>query len=101
MRLRGGSLFAAVTVDAEGVERTVATSPRFDWRGPSPPEQSREAQAALRRLSTQLRDAGWRPMRAKGRDFDEQRWYARRFRHPAEDPAVEDAPPVAVERRTS
>ncbi len=99
-RLRGGSLFAAVTVDADGVERTVATSPRFDWRGSSPPVQSPEAQAALRRLSKQLREAGWRPMRAKGTDFDEQRWYARRFRQPEEDPAVEHARPVAGERRT-
>jgi hypothetical protein len=100
MRLRGGSQFCAVIVDDDGVERTVATSPRFDWRGPSPPDQTPEAQAAVRRLSRQLRDAGWRPMRAKGVDFDEQRWYARRFRQPLEEAAVEDAGPVAVERRT-
>ena len=86
----------AVTIDAAGVERTIATSPRFDWRGPSPPEQSAEAQAALRRLSKQLRDAGWRGTRGKGTDFDEQQWYARRFL-PAEEPAVDDGPPVAAE----
>jgi hypothetical protein len=99
-RLRGGSQFYAVTIDEGGVERTVATSPRFDWRGQSPPDQSPEAQAALRRLSRQLRDAGWRPMRAKGVDFDEQRWYARRFRPPLDAAPVEDAGRVAVERRT-
>jgi hypothetical protein len=98
--VRGGSLFSAVTVEADGVERAVAISPRFDWQGSSPPDQSREAQAALRRLSKQLRDDGWRPMRAKGTDFDEQRWYARRFRQPAIEPATEDTPRVAAERRS-
>ena len=98
--MRGGSLFSAVTVDADGVEHAVATSPRFGWRGSSPPEQSSEAQAALRRLAKQLRDDGWRPMRAKGTDFDEQRWYARRFRQPATEPVTEDAPSVAAEPRS-
>jgi hypothetical protein len=98
--VRGGSLFSAVTVDADGVERAVAISPRFDWQGSTPPEQSREAQAALRRLSKQLRDDGWRSMRAKGKDFDEQRWYARRFRQPATEPGTEDAPPIAAEPRS-
>jgi hypothetical protein len=85
-----------VTPDAAGVERTLATSPRFDWRGPSPPERTREAEAALRQLAKQLRDDGWRPMRAKGKDFDEEQWYARRFRGP--EPAAEDAG-NATERR--
>jgi hypothetical protein len=84
-----GSHFRAVTVGPDGVERTVATSPRLDWGGPSPPEQSREAQAALRHLAKQLRESGWRPMRAKGKDFDEERWYARRFRQP--EPAAEES----------
>jgi hypothetical protein len=92
-----GSYFRAVTIDAAGVERTLATSPRLDWRGPSPPEQSREAQAALRQLAKQLRDDGWRPMRAKARDFNEQQWYARRFRRP--EPASEDTSSDASERR--
>jgi hypothetical protein len=84
-------------IDADGVERTLATSPRLDWRGRSPPEQSREAQAALRQLAKQLRDKGWRPMRAKGRDFGEQQWYARRFRPP--EPAAEDNGTGASEPR--
>jgi hypothetical protein len=92
-----GSCFCAVTIDADGVERTLATSPRLDWRGPSPPDQSREAQAALRQLAKQLRDNGWRPMRAKGRDFNEQQWYARRFRRP--EPAAEENGTGANKRR--
>jgi hypothetical protein len=77
---RRGSRFYAVTVDADGIEHKFARSPRFEWRGPSPPEQIPEAQAALRQLAKQLRNRGWRPLRAKGKDFNEQQWYARRFR---------------------
>jgi hypothetical protein len=95
---RRGSCFRAVTVDAEGVERTLALSPRFSWSGPSPPEQSPEAQAALRRLAKQLRDKGWQPMRAKGTDFNEQRWYARRFRLRPPEPRPEDTSTVANEQ---
>jgi hypothetical protein len=84
-----GSCFSAVTTNADGVDRTIATSPRVEWRAPTPPEQSPEAQAALRRLSKTLRDNGWRPMRAKGKDFNEPQWYARRFRY-REAPAEAD-----------
>jgi hypothetical protein len=77
---RRGSRFYAVTVDADGIEHKFARSPRFEWRGPSPPEQIPEAQAALRQLAKELRSRGWRPLRAKGKDFNEQQWYARRFR---------------------
>jgi hypothetical protein len=78
-----GACFYAVTTDAGGFDERVARSPSFEWSGDEPPdEESREARAALRVLSKELRDAGWRPMRVKGTDFDEQRWYARRFRGP-------------------
>lgn len=86
---RQSACFYAVTTDADGVEQRFARSPSFDWRGPSPPEQSPEAQAALRRLAKELRDRGWRPLRAKGIDFDERQWYARRFRRPTEAEAAE------------
>jgi hypothetical protein len=67
-------------------EERIAQSPTFDWPGDGPPdEESREARTALRVLSKELRDKGWRPMRVKGSDFDEQRWYARRFRLPVAD----------------
>jgi hypothetical protein len=81
---RRGARFHAVTVDPDGTERRIARSPQFEWRGPSPPEQSPQAQAALRQLAKELRNKGWRPLRAKGFDFDERRWYARRFRWSAE-----------------
>jgi hypothetical protein len=85
-----GQCFYAVTTDADGVEHRVAWSPPIEWGRHGPPdEESREARAALRVLSKELRDKGWRPMRAKGQDFDEPRWYARRFRLPvAEGEAV-------------
>ena len=69
-----------MTIDADGVERTVATS-HVEWRGTTPPVETPETLAALRQLSKALRDNGWRPMRTKGTDFDVERWYARRFRH--------------------
>jgi hypothetical protein len=73
--------FYAVMTDADGFDERVARSPSFEWSGHEPPdEESREARAALRVLAKELRDTGWRPMRVKGTDFDEQRWYARRFR---------------------
>jgi hypothetical protein len=84
-----------VTTDADGVERTLATSPHVDWRPATPPEQSVDAQAALRNLAKILSDSGWRPMRAKGRDFNEPQWYARRFRHP-EAPATDDGPALSA-----
>jgi hypothetical protein len=88
---RNGSFFFAVTTDPDGTERGIARSPRVDWTGSSPPEQEPEFEAALKVLSKQVRDLGWRPLRAKGVDFDERRWYARRFRWPTE--AEGDRPP--------
>jgi hypothetical protein len=79
-----GGFFVAVTTDTNGTERGVAQSPRFNWNGPTPPEQEAEAEAALKVLAKELRDKGWRPLRARGFDFDERRWYARRFRWPTE-----------------
>jgi hypothetical protein len=92
---RRGGRFYAVTTDPEGVERRLATSPPFEWPELSPPEESREAQAALRQLAKELREKGWRPLRAKGFDFDERRWYARRFRWPtqAEVAQADKSPP--------
>jgi hypothetical protein len=85
-----GSCFSAVMVDAEGVEHSVATSRRVEWRGTAPPDESPESQAALRQLSKVLRESGWRPMRGKGRDFNEERWYARRFRQVDPDTAADE-----------
>jgi hypothetical protein len=79
-----GSFFSAVTTERDGSEREIARSPRVDSSGPAPPDQEPEVEAALRALSKQLRDLGWRPLRARGFDFDERRWYARRFRWPTE-----------------
>ena len=97
--------FYAVTTDQDGVEHPLARSPRVDSvdQGP-PPEDSREAQSALRLLAKELREKGWRPMRAKGYDFEAQQWYARRFRFPVVEGEDERAPwhredPDAVERR--
>jgi hypothetical protein len=88
-----GTSFYAATTDVEGVEHRLAWSPPIEWREPGPPdEDSREARAALRVLSKELRDKGWRPMRAKGDDFDEPRWYARRFRFPVADGDADVAP---------
>jgi len=75
--------FYAVTTDADGVDHRLAWSPPFEWDEDGPPdEDSREARAAMRVLGKELRDKGWKPMRAKGDDFGESRWYARRFRFP-------------------
>jgi hypothetical protein len=93
-----GTCFYAMTTDADGVERRIAWSPPIEWVEPGPPdEDSRQARAALRVISKDLRDKGWRPMRAKGDDFDEQRWYARRFRFPV----VEGEPSVTPDRQRS
>ena len=85
---RQGGFFFAVTVGPDGSERGIARSPRFDWDGPSPPEPAQEPEAALKVLSKELRDKGWRPLRAKGFDFDQRRWYARRFKWPTEGSAT-------------
>jgi hypothetical protein len=81
---REGGAFYAVTVDADGVEHWLGDVQRLDWPGPGPPEPTREAQAALRLLVRDLRGHGWQALSGKGLDFDERRWYARRFRRPTE-----------------
>jgi hypothetical protein len=99
---RRGARFIAVTTDADGVEKRIARSPQFEWSELSPPsEDSRAAQAALRQLAKELRDKGWRPLRAKGFDLDERQWYARRFRWPteAERAKADRTPPVTDARR--
>ncbi len=77
---RRGSRFSAVRVDADGVEHRIGVSPRIEAPDGALPEQSPEAQRALRALAKDLRADGWRPLRAKGRDFGEVRWYTRRFK---------------------
>jgi MYXO-CTERM domain-containing protein len=86
---RRGRSFYAVLVDADGIEHMLMRSPRLDEAGPAPPDETPEARAALRQLAKQLRERGWRPLRAKGIDFDERRWYARRFRWPTEEELAE------------
>jgi hypothetical protein len=81
---RRGGWFYAVMIDGNGGEQRLGRSPRFDWAGPAPPDETPDARAALRRLAKDLRERGWRPLRAKGVDFDERRWYCRRFRWPTE-----------------
>ena len=77
---RGSSRFCAVLVGEDGTEHRLAVSPPVDVPGAAPPlEPNPGAQRALRQLSKDLRDSGWRPLRAKGRDRGETRWYARRF----------------------
>jgi hypothetical protein len=96
------SCFEAFVVDEDGVKNRVARSPRVERPGSSPPEQTPEAKAALRALAKELRDDGWKPLRAKGKDYGEQQWYARRFRRPVEldeDQAAEPAPAEAHEGR--
>jgi hypothetical protein len=88
---RDGRCFYAVSVDPDGGEHMLASSPRVEWCGSGPPEETREARAALRTLAKDLRERGWRPLRAKGIDFDERRWYARRFRWPTEAELAEAA----------
>jgi Meckel syndrome type 1 protein len=81
---RRGRRFYAATVDAEGTERRLGRSGVVDSAGPGPPEETPEARAALLRLAKELRERGWRPLRARGIDFDERQWYARRFRWPTD-----------------
>jgi MYXO-CTERM domain-containing protein len=80
-----GRSFYAVSIDANGIEHVLASSARLEEAGQAPPDETPEARAALRHLAKELRDRGWRPLRAKGIDFEERRWYARRFRWPAEE----------------
>jgi hypothetical protein len=96
------SCFEAFVVDEDGVENRVARSPRVERPGSSPPEQTPEAKAALRKLAKELRDDGWKPLRAKGKDYGEQQWYTRRFRRPVElddDQAAEPGPAEVPEGR--
>jgi hypothetical protein len=86
---RRGRTFYAVSVDSNGIEHMLSSSPRLEDAGPAPPDETSEARAALRHLAKDLRDRGWRPLRAKGVDFDERRWYARRFRWPTEEELAE------------
>jgi MYXO-CTERM domain-containing protein len=88
---RRGRSFYAVAIDANGIEHMLASSARLEEAGQAPPEETPEARAALRQLAKELRDRGWRPLRAKGIDFEERRWYARRFRWPAEEELAEAA----------
>jgi hypothetical protein len=81
---RRGRRFYAATVDAEGTVRRLGRSAVVDSAGPEPPEETPEARAALLRLAKDLRERGWRPLRARGVDFDERQWYARRFRWPTD-----------------
>jgi hypothetical protein len=85
-------------IDADGIQRTLATSPRVEWRERRPPDATPEAQAALRQLSKVLRDGGWRPMRANAKDFNEVRWYARRFRYVAAEAPAGDTGALASKR---
>jgi hypothetical protein len=73
-----------VTVGADSAEKRLARSPVVDWAQPGPPEETAETQAALRELVKDLFARGWRPLRARGVEFDERQWYARRFRRPTE-----------------
>jgi hypothetical protein len=97
---RAGGFFFAVTAGPDGAEREIARSPSVDRNGSAPPEQEPELEVALKVLSKQLRDLGWRPLRARGFDYDERRWYARRFRWPtdadAEPGASGQSPPAGV-----
>jgi hypothetical protein len=81
---RRGRWFYAVRIDPDGVEHRIGRSSRVDCDGPGPPGETPEARAALRQLVKDLRQGGWRPLRARGIDFEERRWYARRFRWPTE-----------------
>jgi hypothetical protein len=95
-----GSRFTAKTVDADGVEHRLASSPPIASPVASPPEQTPDAERALRQLAKELRERGWKPLRAKGTDFDEPQWYARRFKRPPPETHAEGAeggaPPISA-----
>jgi hypothetical protein len=86
-----GRCFYATYADAEGAEHLVAASRRLEWHRAVPPDETPESRAAVRALAKDLRGQGWRPLRAKGIDFDERRWYARRFRLPTEEELADAA----------
>jgi hypothetical protein len=77
-----------VKTDSDGVEHRLGHSPRVECDGLGPPDETPEATAALRQLVKDLRQVGWRPLRARGIDFHERRWYSRRFRWPTEAEAL-------------
>jgi hypothetical protein len=78
------SWLAAITVQG-GERHVVAESPDFAWAGPQPPSRGPEAQEALQVLIDDLCEAGWTPIRGRGRESGAPRWYARRF-HAATEP---------------
>jgi hypothetical protein len=94
---RRGRSFYAVSVDSNGIEHMIASSTRLEEAGAAPPHETPEARVALRQLAKNLRDRGWRPLRTKGTDFDERRWYARRFRWPTEEELAEAGQPDVSE----
>jgi MYXO-CTERM domain-containing protein len=94
---RRGRSFYAASVDSNGIEHMIASSPRLEEAGPAPPHETTETRVALRQLAKELRGRGWRPLRAKGIDFDERRWYARRFRWPTEEELAVAGQPDASE----
>ena len=95
-----GSRFTAKTIDDDGVEHRLASSPPIASPVTSPPKQTPEAERALRQLAKDLRERGWKPLRAKGTDFDEPQWYARRFKRPPPEARSEGAqggaPPIST-----
>jgi hypothetical protein len=94
-----GSWFEAVVVGGRD-RHTLASSPRFDWRGTVPPDRSPGAQAALRALVADLDETGWSPLRGRGREAGAPRWYARRFCRPVAADAVATAGGDSQSRRT-
>jgi hypothetical protein len=96
---RRGRWFYAVRIDPDGAEHRIGRSPRVDCDEPAPPGETPEARAALRQLVKDLRRGGWRPLRARGIDFEERRWYARRFRWPTEAEVVAGDPDASDRRQ--
>jgi hypothetical protein len=96
---RRGRWFYAVRIDPDGAEHRIGRSPRVDCDEPAPPGETPEASAALRQLVKHLRHGGWRPLRARGIDFEERRWYARRFRWPTEAEVVAGDPDASDRRQ--
>jgi len=96
---RRGRWFYAVRIDPDGAEHRIGRSPRVDCDEPAPPGETPEARAALRQLVKDLRQGGWRPLRARGIDFEERRWYARRFRWPTEAEVLAGDPDASDRRQ--
>jgi hypothetical protein len=81
--------FYAVTTGRDGRAHMIASSPPVAWHEPGPPEATPATQWALERLVKDLLERDWRPLRQKSIDFDERRWYARRFRRPTKEELTE------------